>query len=158
MEAAIGTHPKIARPHNMMESVAARSLSSYERMRSGIIHMGFGNILSENTEWARGKNLPGGHFHIHLNFATFEIETRDGRKVKLIDKGRLTILDDPGVRRIAARYGDPDELLREDWIPALPGINAPGNYEKDFAQDPVAWVKQEQRKAYSYIIDFKPYP
>ena len=32
-------------------------------------------------------------------------------------RGHLTVLDDPEVRRVAAKYGDPDELLREDWIP-----------------------------------------
>ena len=39
----------------------------------------------------------------------------DGKK--LVDRGHQTALDDPGVRRVAAKYGDPDELLREDWIP-----------------------------------------
>ena len=36
---------------------------------------------------------------------------------KLVENGRLTVLDDPEVRRVAAKYGNPDELLREDWIP-----------------------------------------
>jgi hypothetical protein len=31
--------------------------------------------------------------------------------------GRLTVLDDPEVRRVAAQHGAPDELLSEDWIP-----------------------------------------
>jgi hypothetical protein len=29
----------------------------------------------------------------------------------------------------------PDTVLSEDWIPEVPGINAPGQYE-DYAQDP----------------------
>jgi hypothetical protein len=45
-------------------------------------------------------------------YVTFEV---DGEK--LVDRGHLTVLDDPEVRRVAAKYGDPDELLREDWIP-----------------------------------------
>ncbi len=36
---------------------------------------------------------------------------------QLVGSGHLTVLDDPEVRRAAAKYGDPDELLREDWIP-----------------------------------------
>ena len=36
-------------------------------------------------------------------------------------------LDDPEVRALASRYGDPDYLLAEDWIPEVPGINAPGD-------------------------------
>ena len=35
----------------------------------------------------------------------------------VIEEGHLVPLDDPHVREVAERYGDPDELLREDWIP-----------------------------------------
>ena len=68
------------------------------------------------------------------------------------------MLDDPEVRKIAAKYGNPDELLREDWIPAIPGINVPGDYMKDYAANPEAWVKKEHRQAYGDVLDFKPYP
>ena len=85
------------------------------------------------------------------------ITAADGQQVKLLDKGRLTTLDDPEIRRIAQKYGDPDELLREDWIPAIPGINSPGDYERDYARDPVAAITAEHRKAYADIIDFRPY-
>ena len=46
----------------------------------------------------------------------------------------MTSLDDPEVRALASRYGDPDYLLAEDWIPEIPGINAPGDYLKDYAE------------------------
>ena len=39
----------------------------------------------------------------------------DGRPV--IEDGHLVALDDPQVRRAAERYGNPDDLLREDWVP-----------------------------------------
>ena len=39
----------------------------------------------------------------------------------VIDKGHLTVLDEPEVRSLASRYGNPDELLKEIWIPAIPG-------------------------------------
>ena len=51
-----------------------------------------------------------------------------------------------------------DELLSEDWIPAIPGINVPGDYMKDYGSDPESWVKKEHRKAYGDMLDFKVYP
>jgi hypothetical protein len=77
----------------------------------------------------------------------------DGKKVLVVNKGHLTALDDPEVRRVAAKYGDPDELLREDWIPAIPGINVPGDYKKDFGADPAAWITKEHRNAYSDALE-----
>jgi hypothetical protein len=53
-----------------------------------------------------------------------------------VDKGRITALDDPEVRLLASRYGDPDEILRAEWVASMPGINAPGDYQKDYADDP----------------------
>jgi len=49
-----------------------------------------------------------------LYHATYGV---DGRRI--VEKGHLLALDDPEVRAIAAKYGDPDELLREDWIPEV---------------------------------------
>jgi hypothetical protein len=46
--------------------------------------------------------------------------------VNLLDKGRMTTLDDPEVRALASRYGDPDYLLAEDWIPQIPRHQCPG--------------------------------
>jgi hypothetical protein len=51
----------------------------------------------------------------------------------------LTTLEDPDVRDVAARYGDPDQLLAEAWIPSVPGINAPGTYA-EYGRDPARWV------------------
>jgi len=50
-------------------------------------------------------------------------------------------------------YGSAAELLREDWIPAIPGINVPGDYANDYARDPETYMKQEARKAYGEAID-----
>ena len=36
-----------------------------------------------------------------------------------VEKGHLTVLDDLEIRRLASKFGDPDQLLREDWIPPL---------------------------------------
>ena len=47
------------------------------------------------------------------------------------------------VVRLANMLGD-SSLLDYDWIPALPGINYPGDYRRDYAHDPVAWIRREQ--------------
>lgn len=57
-----------------------------------------------------------------------------------IQNGRLTALDDPEVRELARKYGDPDELLKEDWIPNIPGISSHGKYE-EYSRDPFEWLK-----------------
>lgn len=153
IEAAIGTHPKVIRPFNTFESATTRGSFMSERDRSGIIHLGIGQLL--DFVWALKHNppLPFYHFHVHLYFATYTCKLKDGREVKLIDKGHLTALDDPEVRKIAAKYGNPDELLREDWIPAIPGINADGDYWKDYAADPETYMKQEHHQAYAEAIE-----
>jgi hypothetical protein len=151
IEAAIGTHPKVMRPFNVFESATVRSTFIAERDRSGIMHLGVGQAL--DLVWALKRELPFYHFHCHLYFATYTCHLKDGREVKLIDKGHLTTLDDPEVRQVAAKYGDPDQLLREDWIPAIPGINTDGDYWKDYAQDPETYMKQEHLKIYGAEIE-----
>jgi hypothetical protein len=81
---------------------------------------------------------------VHNLFSTYEIKQRDtGEWVKLIDKGRLTALDDPDIVRLANTIGGP-ELLEYDWIPTLPGLNYPGDYFRDYANDPVPWIRRDQ--------------
>jgi hypothetical protein len=137
-ECAIGTNPRIRRPSNIHQ------LSSggfeWERRRSGIIHIGIGTRWRGPEEaWAAERGLTYGHLHVHLLFPTYEILKPDGTKVKVIDHGRLVALDDPEVRECARKYGDPDELLKEDWVPSIPGINAPGSFE-DYARDPARYI------------------
>jgi hypothetical protein len=67
----------------------------------------------------------------------------DGSTELLIEDGRLKALDAPEVRELAARYGDPDAMLSEDWVPAIPGINMEGDYYKDYANDPTDWTLTE---------------
>lgn len=98
-EVALGTNPKIG-PDGPI------------RRRSGMLHMAWGtdryNRVSEDV-----PTLPSNHRDMDFfRYVTFEI---DGRK--LVDNGHLTVLDDPEVRKAAAKYGNPDELLKEDWIP-----------------------------------------
>lgn len=148
IECAIGTNPKIARQYNVVETPSMKRQWVDERRRSGLIHWGFGIISRVNEEFAVKNDAPTYHYHTHQYFPTYEATMPDGRKVLLINKGRLTALDDPEIRRVAAKYGNPDELLQEDWIPAMPGINTPGDYMKDYANDPYTFILNEHRQAF----------
>jgi hypothetical protein len=137
-EAAIGTNPKIVRPSRIEKHSSGGF--EWERRRSGVIHMGFGTLWRAPEEkWAGERGFLYGHLHIHLLFPTLVVTAKNGREYSVIRSGRLTALDDPEVRQLAARYGDPDELLREDWIPEIPGITSPGSYE-EYAKDPASWI------------------
>lgn len=140
-EASIGTNPHIHRPRKDFPSGFVNCL--YERVRSGVIHMGFGTIISSMDERrAARQNLPVGHWHLHLYFPTYELGMQGDNEL-LIENGRLLALDDPGIRKLAAKYGDADLWLDESWNPAVPGLNMPGHYWKDYGADPLAWVKHE---------------
>ncbi|MEV4031622.1 hypothetical protein [Streptomyces umbrinus] len=141
-EASIGTNPKVHRPRDGYAQ--GYNCGLYERTRSGIIHIGFGTVISADPErQAAREGKTVGHWHVHLNYPTYIAEgTPDGDHV-VIDNGRLKALDDPEVRAVAAKYGDPDELLREDWIPAVPGLNLPGDYDRDYASDPMDFTLTE---------------
>ena len=137
-EVAIGTNPKVRRPHNihMLSSGGAE----WERRRSGMIHVGLGTSWrSQYEDWAAQRGLLYGHLHVHLLFPTLDVTAGSEQTIRIIDAGRLTALDDPEVRRVAEKYGDPDDLLKEDWIPNVPGINAQGSYES-YASDPLSWI------------------
>ena len=107
--------------------------TSPERARSGVIHWGLGIRLwhdpdapTESKKWAdfsKANNTPFDHgWHTHTYFTTYKVRLRNANKwVNLLDKGRMTSLDDPEVRALASRYGDPDYILAEDWIPEVPG-------------------------------------
>lgn len=137
-EVAIGGHPKVRRP-STIEWWSSGGFE-WERRRSGVIHLGFGTFWRGPDEaWAAERGLAYGHLHVHLLFGTFELTTSDGEVLTLIADGRLTALDDPTVRAVAERYGDPDVLLRDSWVPSVPGITAPGDYA-EFARDPAAYI------------------
>jgi hypothetical protein len=136
-ELAIGTNPKIVRPANI------RHLSSggfeWERRRAGIIHCGLGTRWRSSEEvWAGERRLLYGHLHVHLLAPTLIVETAAG-EIPVIVNGRLAAYDDPEVRDLAAQFGDPDQLLHDDWIPEIPGITVPGDYA-DYAADPSRFI------------------
>ncbi len=146
-DASIGTNPKSYRQIETLWSYNDSWTNLPERAQAGVVHFGFGAEHWDQTflSYAKANKLPTMHFpHVHNLFATYEIRQQDtGEWVKLIDRGRLTVLDDPEIVRLASALGGP-ELLEYDWIPALPGINHPGDYRTDYADDPAAWIRREQ--------------
>jgi len=72
-------------------------------------------------------------------FPTLTITTKSGGAYTIIRNGRLTALDEPEVRKLAEKYGDPNDLLSEDWIPQIPGITVDGSYD-EYAKNPGAWI------------------
>jgi hypothetical protein len=148
-EIAFGTHPKGFRHPLVLESTGA---TTPERVRSGVIHWGIGARMihdpsgpTESKTWAEfttKHDMPVDHgWHTHTYFTTYRVRLRNANKwVTLLDKGHMTSLDNPEVRALASRYGDPNYLLTEDWIPQVPGINAPGDYLKDYAPNPGAYA------------------
>ena len=160
-EIAFGTHPKAFRNPYYME----RGSLGPERLRSGVIHWGLGIRLwhdptapVESKSWldfTAKYDMPRDHgFHTHTYFTTYKLHLRNTDKwLTLLDKGHMTSLDDPEVRALASRYGDPNSILAEDWTPEVPGINAPGQYE-DYARDPWTYSKavtdRAQNGTYAY--------
>ncbi len=154
-EIASGTHPKWFRNPTTMEEGAL----SPERNRSSVIHWGLGLRLwhdpdapIESPTWLKFTskvNMPKDHgFHMHSYFPTYRIHLRNTQKwMNILDKGHMTALDTPEARALASRYGDPSAILTEDWVPEMPGINAPGDYLKDYAPDPWKYSKAVIDKA-----------
>jgi hypothetical protein len=70
-EASIGTSPKIHRPRE--NYATGFNCGLYERMRAGVVHIGFGAIISADQERADAKaGKLVGHWHVDLYFPTFE--------------------------------------------------------------------------------------
>ena len=161
-EIAFGSHPKAFR-HPL--PLLATGSTSPERVRSGVIHWGLGIRLwhdpdapTESKKWrefTEEHNIPFDHgWHTHTYFTTYKVRLRNANKwVNLLDKGHMTSLDNAEVRALASRYGDPDYLLTEDWIPEVPGINAPGDYLKDYAPNPGAYALKVMDKAMNGTYD-----
>ena len=123
-----------------------------ERNRAGIFHMGIGSRRHGEiyTSYAVENNIPTGHIHVHNYLVTFEIKMHGtDHWYKIVDKGRISAMDEPEIRALATKYGDPDDLLRYDWIPPLPGINCAGDYLHDYASDPIAYLKHRLEKGES---------
>ena len=118
-EIAFGTHPKAFRNPQGLEDGTVIP----ERLRAGVIHWGLGITLHHDPgvptqsqkllDFTKQYNMPRDHgFHTHTYFTTYKVHLRNADQwVTLLDKGRMTSLDNPEVRALASRYGNPDDLL-----------------------------------------------
>jgi hypothetical protein len=165
-EAALGTNPKYFRPIHALMKGGGGGINTFERNRSGVFHFGLGfeSLDKEARAFCDANDLPCDHaWHIHNYFITYAAKLRDeNQTVNIVDRGRLSTLDNAEVRALASRYGDPDLILREEWIPGMPGINEPGDYQKDYARDPWSWIRksgeQIEKGTYKYLLDSYPTP
>lgn len=122
VEISLGVQPKAFRmPNPEKYSGGARFWGWAEaRKRSGVLHIAFGSSTAifgggqAIIDFVTEKKIRVQHMDTELYFPTYYV---DGKKI--VDNGHLLALDDPEIREVAAKYGDPDELLREDWIPKV---------------------------------------
>ena len=99
-EVAIGVHPKAP----VSEGLQVRAPDTILFRRSGTYHAAVGN-------WAW---IPEHDSLLHWDGGCLDPTFTVGGET-LIDNGRLLILDDPEIRELASKFGDPDELLTEVW-------------------------------------------
>lgn len=165
-EGGLGTNPKFYK--RLDENL--QGTNQTERNVAGVIHWGFGMEVREGPqgptkppevlEFEKKTGLPNRHgWHIHNLLLTYRVKVRATKNtwLTLINKGRIAALDSPEIRALASRYGNPDEILRQDWVPHLPGINAPGKYE-DYARDPWRTITMIAKKveAGTYEYSYPP--
>ena len=164
-EAGMGTNPKYFKH----PAEVAEGINLSERNVAGVIHWAFGAEASmgpdkigewapESKEFSEKHNLPMGHsLHHHNLLPTMQVRIRDlDQWITLVEHGGLTAFDDVYVRALASRYGNPNDILRRDYVTAIPGINAPGSYDA-YARNPGAywlkWAESIESGKYEY---FKP--
>lgn len=164
-EAGTGTNPKYFK--HPAEVLRGNNLS--ERNAAGVVHWAFGTeaqhgpekngeVSPVTMEFGEKHQQPTGHsMHNHNTMPTFQVRVRDlDQWLTLIEHGGLAALGDLYVRALASRYGNPDQILRRDYVTALPGINAPGSYD-DYARNPGAywtrWAESIESGKYEF---FKP--
>ena len=144
-DTALCTLPKAFRRTSDMFESSWRFPNLPETTRAGVIHFGFGSrrhYIEEHLDYAAKNNLPLGHIHVHNYFVTMDMKRRStGDWNRIIDKGRLTALDHPDIRSLATKYGNPDDILSYDWVPPIPGVNCEGDYEQDYAEEPVRYLR-----------------
>ena len=151
-DSALCTAVKSFRRTSDMYNCYWHSPNQPERNRAGIFHHGFGSRRHspEFIQYIKEKQIPHSHIHIHNYFTTYEVKIRGtGEWIKVTDRGWLTSLDDPRIRALAVKFGNPDELLSYDWVPPLPGINCEGDYLKDYTPNPLGYLQGRMKEGKS---------
>jgi hypothetical protein len=157
------TNPKFVRDVELLQKGFVNIANLSERNRAGVQHFSFSYDRSssgpEDIAYAKAQGLPLEHTsHMHVYFPTVRWKLADtGEWITVADKGYVKAFDDPEVRALAARYGDPAQIFRYEWIPSIPGINVPGDHDRDYGADPWKWITAEWQKirggAYEYYLD-----
>jgi hypothetical protein len=145
-EISLGTNPKVFRAREGRFAATEYFPNSGQRLRAGALKWGIGvdSRHAEVESFAEERGLPAEPgWHLYSSFATYEVRLHSGEWRSVVDRGHLAALDDPDIRRAAAMFGEPDEVLREDWFPAIPGINYPGDYMRDYGENPAEWIRME---------------
>jgi hypothetical protein len=111
---ALTTHPKARRSPFYDELAGSARISAWSigHRRSGVVHMSV------------GEGMVSSKYRI-IRFMDTYFNTIVTEKGTVCENGHLMALEDPRVRDVAAKYGDPEKLLEECWIPAVSGVNAP---------------------------------
>ena len=99
-EIAIGVHPKAP----VHEALQYRAPDTILFRRAGSYHAAVGH-----WPWLKDFDSP-----LHWDGGSLKPSFSIGG-AQLIDTGRFLILEDPAIREVAARHGDPDALLAEAW-------------------------------------------
>jgi hypothetical protein len=110
----ICTNPKAQRSpfFEELEGSARVYAWTFGHRRSGVFHSSIGEgMISPAYKVIR---------HMDTYFNTLVTD-----KGAVVENGRLLAMEDPRVRQVASKYGDPDQLLTEIWIPAVAGVNSP---------------------------------
>lgn len=82
-------------------------------LKAGVVHIAVGTTAGGfTTKFTREHGYPVHHKDFVIYRPTLTV---DGEVI--IDAGHLMALDAPEIRAIAARYGNPDKLLKQTWQP-----------------------------------------
>jgi len=170
MQDGMGTNPKTVRNMGKLVQGSVEKPNLIERRRAGIQHFSFSSPIGDSSFggmdmndpdfiYAQERGIPIKHTsHMHVYFGTLKWKLRDtGEWITIMDKGWVTAFDNPEVRALASKYGNPDVIFSYDWVPAIPGVNVEGDYQKDFARDPWAWLTSEwesiKNGTYKYFVN-----
>ncbi|MDA2933849.1 hypothetical protein MYX82_05845 [Acidobacteria bacterium AH-259-D05] len=104
LELSFGVNPKVIVPGEV-DGFSPRMWSHYAAsQRSGVVSV----LLGSRSQ--RGERLPFTQF--------FSLVNAGGPRI-IIDLGHLTALDDEEVQQLAEQLGSVEDLLEEEWIPAI---------------------------------------
>ncbi len=153
-----GTNPKAVRDVPLLIKGSQSWANMAERNRAGVQHFSFSHPAKtpEDESYARAQGIPLQHtMHMHVFFSTVRWMLADtGEWITIADKGILKAFEDPEIRALTSRYGDPDNILRYEWIPAIPGINIPGDHEREYGRDPWGYLMKEWAKIQAGTYEF----